>query len=131
MNSADLIAIVITLTILIAVGVYQAALALSPFLQRSEFCENRIWRRTRRHGWWRVGDSDRPRHHGCKHERRANRNPPAGRTIPHHEKQDKNDLVTEFSVRVIESSEGVRTAARTLGARTQDPTALKEVIQES
>ena len=39
------------------------------------------------------------------------------------------DLVTEFSVRVIESNEGVRTAARTLGARTQDPTALKEVIQ--
>ena len=37
--------------------------------------------------------------------------------------------MTEFSVRVVESNEGVRTAARTLGARTQDPIALKEVIQ--
>ncbi|MBL8580304.1 MAG: hypothetical protein JNK47_24165 [Mesorhizobium sp.] len=39
------------------------------------------------------------------------------------------DITTEFFVRVIASTEGVSTAARTLGARTQDPVALKEVIQ--
>ena len=39
------------------------------------------------------------------------------------------DITTEFFVRVIATEEGVSTAARTLGARTQDPTALKEVIQ--
>jgi uncharacterized membrane protein YqiK len=39
------------------------------------------------------------------------------------------DITTEFFVRVIATPEGVSTAARTLGARTQDPVALKEVIQ--
>ncbi len=39
------------------------------------------------------------------------------------------DLVAEFFVRVIASNEGVSTAARTLGARTQDTAALKEIIQ--
>lgn len=39
------------------------------------------------------------------------------------------DIVAEFFVRVIASKEGVSTAARTLGARTQDPLALKEIIQ--
>lgn len=39
------------------------------------------------------------------------------------------DITTEFFVRVIATEQGVSTAARTLGARTQDPTALKEVIQ--
>lgn len=39
------------------------------------------------------------------------------------------DLVAEFFVRVIATKEGVSTAARTLGARTQDPMALKEIIQ--
>lgn len=39
------------------------------------------------------------------------------------------DITTEFFVRVIATEEGVSMAARTLGARTQDPTALKEVIQ--
>ena len=39
------------------------------------------------------------------------------------------DIVAEFFVRVIASKEGVSTAARTLGARTQDPIALKEIIQ--
>ncbi|MGB3830689.1 MAG: flotillin domain-containing protein [Mesorhizobium sp.] len=39
------------------------------------------------------------------------------------------DITTEFFVRVIATEEGVSTAARTLGARTQDPMALKEVIQ--
>ncbi len=39
------------------------------------------------------------------------------------------DITTEFFVRVIASTQGVSTAARTLGARTQDPIALKEVIQ--
>ena len=39
------------------------------------------------------------------------------------------DIITEFFVRVVPSVEGVSMAARTLGARTQDPMALKEVIQ--
>lgn len=39
------------------------------------------------------------------------------------------DITTEFFVRVIATEQGVSTAARTLGARTQEPTALKEVIQ--
>ena len=39
------------------------------------------------------------------------------------------DLVAEFFVRVIATREGVSTAARTLGARTQDTMAVKEVIQ--
>ena len=39
------------------------------------------------------------------------------------------DVITEFFVRVAASEEGVSIAARTLGSRTQDPMALKEVIQ--
>ncbi|RFC66598.1 MULTISPECIES: flotillin domain-containing protein [Mesorhizobium] len=39
------------------------------------------------------------------------------------------DIVAEFFVRVIPSKEGVSIAARTLGERTQDPAALKEVVQ--
>lgn len=39
------------------------------------------------------------------------------------------DITTEFFVRVVATEEGVSTAARTLGARTQDAMLLKEVIQ--
>lgn len=39
------------------------------------------------------------------------------------------DLVAEFFVRVIATEEGVSIAARTLGARTQDAMAVKEIIQ--
>lgn len=39
------------------------------------------------------------------------------------------DITTEFFVRVIATEQGVSTAARTLGARTLDPVALREVIQ--
>ncbi|MEY4697405.1 MAG: inner membrane protein YqiK, partial [Pseudomonadota bacterium] len=39
------------------------------------------------------------------------------------------DLVAEFFVRVVATKEGVSLAARTLGARTQDAMALKEIIQ--
>lgn len=39
------------------------------------------------------------------------------------------DITTEFFIRVVASEEGVSTAARTLGARTQDAMAMKEVIQ--
>ena len=39
------------------------------------------------------------------------------------------DISAEFFVRVIATPEGVSTAARTLGARTQEPMALKEIIQ--
>ena len=39
------------------------------------------------------------------------------------------DLIAEFFVRVVATRDGVSTAARTLGARTQDAMAVKEVIQ--
>ena len=39
------------------------------------------------------------------------------------------DIVAEFFVRVIATNAGVSTAARTLGARTQEPMELKEIIQ--
>lgn len=39
------------------------------------------------------------------------------------------DVTTEFFIRVVATEEGVSTAARTLGARTQDPMLMKEVIQ--
>ncbi len=39
------------------------------------------------------------------------------------------DLVAEFLVRVVATEEGVSTAARTLGARTRDAMAVKEIIQ--
>ncbi|MBX3582273.1 MAG: hypothetical protein KF810_10275 [Rhizobiaceae bacterium] len=39
------------------------------------------------------------------------------------------DITTEFFVRVIATEQGVSTAARTLGARTLDPVSLREVIQ--
>jgi len=39
------------------------------------------------------------------------------------------DLIADFFVRVIPSEEGVSTAARTLGARTQSPADLKEIVQ--
>ncbi len=39
------------------------------------------------------------------------------------------DVVTEFDVRVVPTEEGVSTAARTLGERIGDPDRLKEVIQ--
>ncbi len=39
------------------------------------------------------------------------------------------DIVAEFFVRVVATEAGVSLAARTLGARTQDPLALKEIIQ--
>ncbi len=39
------------------------------------------------------------------------------------------DVVAEFDVRVIATTEGVSTAARTLGSRLSEPAALKEVVQ--
>jgi len=39
------------------------------------------------------------------------------------------DVVAEFFVRVIATKDGVSLAARTLGARTQEPGLLKEIIQ--
>jgi len=39
------------------------------------------------------------------------------------------DLIAEFFVRVAPTVEGISTAARTLGARTQNPAELKEIIQ--
>ena len=39
------------------------------------------------------------------------------------------DIVAEFLVRVIGSRDGVSTAARTLGERTSNPAELKEIVQ--
>jgi uncharacterized membrane protein YqiK len=39
------------------------------------------------------------------------------------------DIVTEFFVRVMPTTEGVSAAARTLGPRTQNPSELKEIVQ--
>ena len=129
MNSADLIAIVITLTILIAVGVY-----LLHWLYRHS-SKDQSFVRTGSGGERVVmggGALVIPIVHDITVVN-MNAVPIEIRRQGEQSLITKNkiriDLVTEFSVRVIESSEGVRTAARTLGARTQDPTALKEVIQ--
>ena len=129
MNSADLIAIVITLTILIAVGVY-----LLHWLYRHS-SKDQSFVRTGSGGERVVmggGALVIPIIHDITVVN-MNAVPIEIRRQGEQSLITKNkiriDLVTEFSVRVIESSEGVRTAARTLGARTQDPTALKEVIQ--
>ena len=129
MTSADLIAIVITLTILIAVGVY-----LLHWLYRHS-SKDQSFVRTGSGGERVVmggGALVIPIIHDITVVN-MNAVPIEIRRQGELSLITKNkiriDLVTEFSVRVIESNEGVRTAARTLGARTQDPTALKEVIQ--
>ena len=129
MTSADLIAIVITLTILIAVGVY-----LLHWLYRHS-SKDQSFVRTGSGGERVVmggGALVIPIIHDITVVN-MNAVPIEIRRQGEQSLITKNkiriDLVTEFSVRVIESKEGVRTAARTLGARTQDPTALKEVVQ--
>ena len=129
MTSADLIAIVITITILIAVGVY-----LLHWLYRHS-SKDQSFVRTGSGGERVVmggGALVIPIIHDITVVN-MNAVPIEIRRQGEQSLITKNkiriDLVTEFSVRVIESNEGVRTAARTLGARTQDPTALKEVIQ--
>ncbi len=129
MTSVDLIAIVITLTILIAVGVY-----LLHWLYRHS-SKDQSFVRTGSGGERVVmggGALVIPIIHDITVVN-MNAVPIEIRRQGEQSLITKNkiriDLVTEFSVRVIESNEGVRTAARTLGARTQDPTALKEVIQ--
>ena len=129
MTSADLIAIVITLTILIAVGVY-----LLHWLYRHS-SKDQSFVRTGSGGERVVmggGALVIPIIHDITVVN-MNAVPIEIRRQGEQSLITKNkiriDLVTEFSVRVIESNEGVRTAARTLGARTQDTTALKEVIQ--
>ena len=129
MTSADLIAIVITLTILIAVGVY-----LLHWLYRHSSKDQSFVRTGS--GGERVimggGALVIPIIHDITVVN-MNAVPIEIRRQGEQSLITKNkiriDLVTEFSVRVVESNEGVRTAARTLGARTQDPIALKEVIQ--
>ena len=129
MTSADLIAIVITLTILIAVGVY-----LLHWLYRHSSKDQSFVRTGS--GGERVVMGGGALVIPIIHDITVvdmNAVPIEIRRQGEQSLITKNkiriDLVTEFSVRVIESNEGVRTAARTLGARTQDPTALKEVIQ--
>ena len=129
MTSADLIAIVITLTILIAVGVY-----LLHWLYRHS-SKDQSFVRTGSGGELVVmggGALVIPIIHDITVVN-MNAVPIEIRRQGEQSLITKNkiriDLVTEFSVRVIESNEGVRTAARTLGLRTQDPIALKEVIQ--
>jgi uncharacterized membrane protein YqiK len=129
MTSADLIAIVITLTILIAVGVY-----LLHWLYRHS-SKDQSFVRTGSGGERVVmggGALVIPIIHDITVVN-MNAVPIEIRRQGEQSLITKNkiriDLVTEFSVRVVESNEGVRTAARTLSARTQDPIALKEVIQ--
>ena len=129
MTSADLIAIVITLTILIAVGVY-----LLHWLYRHS-SKDQSFVRTGSGGERVVmggGALVIPIIHDITVVN-MNAVPIEIRRQGEQSLITKNkvriDLVTEFSVRVAETKDGVRTAARTLGARTQDPTALKEVIQ--
>ncbi len=129
MTSADLIAIVITLTILIAVGVY-----LLHWLYRHSSKDQSFVRTGS--GGERVVMGGGALVIPIIHDITVvdmNAVPIEIRRQGEQSLITKNkiriDLVTEFSVRVIESNEGVRTAARTLGARTQDPIALKEVIQ--
>ena len=129
MTSADLIAIVITLTILIDVGVY-----LLHWLYRHS-SKDQSFVRTGSGGERVVmggGALVIPIIHDITVVN-MNAVPIEIRRQGEQSLITKNkvriDLVTEFSVRVAETKDGVRTAARTLGARTQDPTALKEVIQ--
>ena len=129
MTSADLIAIVITLTILIAVGVY-----LLHWLYRHS-SKDQSFVRTGSGGERVVmggGALVIPIIHDITVVN-MNAVPIEIRRQGEQSLITKNkiriDLVTEFSVRVIESNECARTAALTLGARSQDPTALKEVIQ--
>ncbi|MEQ1941557.1 flotillin domain-containing protein [Mesorhizobium sp. VNQ89] len=129
MTGADIIAIIILLTILIAVGVY-----LLHWLYRHS-SKDQSFVRTGSGGERVVmggGALVIPIIHDITVVN-MNATPIEVRRQGEQSLITKNkmrvDITTEFFVRVIATNEGVSTAARTLGARTQDPIALKEVIQ--
>lgn len=129
MTSADIIAIVILFTILIAVGVY-----LLHWLYRHS-SKDQSFVRTGSGGERVVmggGALVIPIIHDITV---VNMNSIPIEVRRHNEQSliTKNkmriDITTEFFLRVIATEEGVSTAARNLGARTQDPMAVMEVIQ--
>lgn len=129
MTGADIIAIIILLTILIAVGVY-----LLHWLYRHS-SKDQSFVRTGSGGERVVmggGALVIPIIHDITVVN-MNAIPIEVRRLGEQSLTTKNkmrvDITTEFFVRVIATKDGVSTAARTLGARTQDPMALKEVIQ--
>lgn len=129
MTSADIIAIIILFTILIAVGVY-----LLHWLYRHS-SKDQSFVRTGSGGERVVmggGALVIPIIHDITV---VNMNSIPLEVRRHNEQSliTKNkmriDITTEFFLRVIATEEGVSTAARNLGARTQDPMAVQEVIQ--
>jgi uncharacterized membrane protein YqiK len=129
MNAADAIAILILLTILIAIGVY-----LLHWLYRHS-SKDQSFVRTGSGGERVVmggGALVIPIIHDITVVN-MNAVPVEIRRVAEQSLITKNkmriDLIAEFFVRVIPTKDGVSTAARTLGARTQDPMLLKEIIQ--
>lgn len=129
MTGADAIAIIILLTILIAVGVY-----LLHWLYRHS-SKDQSFVRTGSGGERVVmggGALVIPIIHDITVVN-MNAIPVEIRRLSEHSlitrEKLRVDIVAEFFVRVVATKEGISTAARTLGARTQDPIALKEIIQ--
>lgn len=129
MTGADILAIVILLTILIAIGVY-----LLHWLYRHS-SKNQSFVRTGLGGERVVmggGALIVPIIHNIT---RVNMNaiPVEIRRISEQSLITRNkmriDIVAEFFLRVIPSEQGVSTAARTLGDRTQNGSELKEIVQ--
>jgi len=129
MTGADIIAIVILLTILIAVGVY-----LLHWLYRHSSKDQSFVRTGR--GGERVVMGGGALVIPIIHDITVVNMNAIPIEVRRHGEQSlttsnkmRIDITTEFFVRVIANKEGVSLAARTLGARTMDPIALKEVIQ--
>ncbi|MGE0213560.1 MAG: flotillin domain-containing protein [Parvibaculaceae bacterium] len=129
MNGADAIAVVILLTILIAIGVY-----LLHWLYRHS-SKDQSFVRTGLGGEKVVmggGALIIPIVHNIT---RVNMNavPVEIRRTGEQSLITRNkmrvDVIAEFLVRVVPTRDGVSIAARTLGERTQDPIALKEIVQ--
>ena len=129
MNGADAIAIIILLTIVIAIGVY-----LLHWLYRHS-SKDQAFIRTGLGGERVVmggGAFVVPIVHDITVVN-MNAIPIEVRRVGEHSLITKNkmrvDLIAEFSVRVFPTREGVSIAARTLGSRTQNPGELKEIVQ--
>jgi uncharacterized membrane protein YqiK len=129
MTGADAIAIVILLTILIAIGVY-----LLHWLYRHS-SKNQSFVRTGL-GGERVVMGGGALVIPIVHEiTRVNMNaiPVEIRRLGEHSLITKNkmriDIVAEFFVRVVPTADAISIAARTVGERTQNPAELKEIVQ--
>ncbi|RVA72099.1 flotillin family protein, partial [Mesorhizobium sp. M7A.F.Ca.US.006.04.2.1] len=129
MNGSDVIAIVILITIIIAIGVY-----LLHWLYRHS-SKDQSFVRTGLGGERVVmggGALIIPIVHDIT---RVNMNaiPVEIRRLGEQSLITRNkmriDIIAEFFVRVVPTEAGVSTAARTLGDRTQNPAALKEIVQ--